>query len=220
MNALWDAADNTFFGAATQIITRPNLLPDRQVADYVEKLTVKCIVPKCFFSCTYGYMCGVHSAEKGLCISKSSLPDAGRGLFACKKYTYGEVIDVFFGIEYTNQTFDLWNKLERQVGLESSNMPSWMYALRTEKKDTGVYVPKVSTSSFAMYANDPQQYSRVNAQYRTEKQQFPQLLATKIIHPGQEIFVRYNRDFWKLYDMIHVSKLALELSNDVLDLSI
>jgi len=202
------ADDISFFGAESYRTRFP---------DYVEQLTIKCVARGCYSSCTYGYMCAKHAAEKGCCISTSSLPNAGRGLFACKKYRYGEVIDVFFGIEYKNQDFENWNKSERHLILESGNMPSWMYALRT----SGVYIPKLTTSSFAMYANDPRSYSRTNAIYRTDrKQQFPQLVASKIIHPGQEIFVRYDSQFWKMYEQLHTAQLMQELDNDILDLTI
>lgn len=123
-----------------------------------------------------------------LYLKKSTIPNAGLGLFTDKAIKKGDTV-----IEYTGE------------------IVTWPEALKRDKKGKGGYVFHITDKhcidaypvpdALAKYANDARGFSRVkgkknNSVYETRKKQ-AFIVATRNIDAGEEIFVWYGADYWK-----------------------
>lgn len=125
--------------------------------------------------------------EKYLYLDKSTLPNAGKGLFTKVNIRKGEKI-----IEYKGRIIT-WKQHEKLAEQDKGG-----YAFYVNKNyvidayDTPQY--------FARYANDARGISRLegvrnNAVYE-EKKKIVHIVATRNIPAGSEIFVSYGDEYW------------------------
>lgn len=118
-------------------------------------------------------------------VKKSSLPDAGKGLFTKKFIARGTRI-----VEYTGG-ITTWKEVDHKEG---SNGYIY-YVNRNHVIDAGPF-PK----ALARYANDARGLKRVkgltnNARYEQDGLSV-YITATKDIQAGAEIFVGYGKEYW------------------------
>jgi len=121
-------------------------------------------------------------------VKKSALPGAGKGLFALRTFRKGQRIT-----EYKGRLCP-WKTVAAFDGVNT-------YLMRINRYWAIDALPAVAT--LGRYANDaagtPGKTSRDNnALYVTEGRRCF-LEATKTILPGEEILVRYGKEFWKLH---------------------
>ncbi len=125
--------------------------------------------------------------EKYLMVKKSTLPNAGKGLFTKKEIAKGTRI-----VEYKGRLRE-WKEVKHLDGYNGYLMYITRHAVIDAK-------PAVNT--FGRYANDANGFVRVkglknNAEYVSEGNRC-YIEALRTIKKGEEIFVSYGRDFWKL----------------------
>ncbi len=134
-------------------------------------------------------------SEKHLFIKKSKLPNAGKGLFTKKEITKGIRI-----VEYKGK-LRKWKEVKHEDGHNGY----LMYITRNAVIDA---LP--STQALGRYANDANGSIRVeglknNCEYVSEgKKCFIESL--RPIKKGEEIFVGYGREFWRLQTKIFSHK--------------
>jgi uncharacterized protein len=127
-----------------------------------------------------------------LYLKKSKLPKAGKGLFTDEKLTRGDII-----CEYEGEIVPWSICLDRaEQGYEG-----YVFFISKNHCIDAYFTPE----AMGRYANDARGVSRVdglrnNAQYEIKvrdgkKRAF--IVATRTIHPSEEIFVDYGQDYWK-----------------------
>lgn len=126
-------------------------------------------------------------SETQLVVKRSTLPDAGKGLFTKKAIAKGSKI-----AEYTG-TITKWKEVEHQDG---SN-PYIFYVNKNHVIDANNH-----KDSVARYANDARGLTRVtgitnNAEFVEEGVRVF-LVAKKEIPKGAEIFVGYGKEYWEV----------------------
>ncbi|MBY0432792.1 MAG: SET domain-containing protein-lysine N-methyltransferase [Cyclobacteriaceae bacterium] len=134
--------------------------------------------------------------EKYLLIKKSTLPGAGLGLFAKKRFRKGDRI-----VEYKGRRLP-WREAKKEDGHNG-------YLLRLNR--TTAIDAQPYKKAMGRYANDAAGLSRIagkrnNAEYLTYGDQCF-IEATRTIRKGDEIFVSYGRDFWTLQRKLRRQKL-------------
>lgn len=127
-----------------------------------------------------------------LYLKKSLLPGAGKGLFTSEKLTRGDIV-----CEYEGEIVP-WSECERRADL---GYEGYVFFISKNRCVDAYFTPE----AMGRYANDAKGIGRVeglrnNAQYeikvrKGEKKVF--IVATRVIHPGDEIFVDYGSDYWK-----------------------
>jgi len=134
-----------------------------------------------------------------LLVKKSTLPNAGKGLFVKRDVKKGERIVEYIGEIITEKELDA--RAEKDI---------YGYAFFINKKKCidAYYTP----DELARYANDAKGLTRIkgvtnNAEYEIWKQR-GWIRATKDIKAGSEIFVSYGAEYWK--DMRYNIKLDAE----------
>jgi len=125
-------------------------------------------------------------------VKKSGLPNAGKGLFALQTFRRGEII-----CEYEGELVP-WSECERRSELGHEG---YVFFFSKNRCVDAYYTPW----AVGRYANDARGISRVeglrnNAQYvektkKGEKRVF--IVASRTIHPGEEILVHYGDDYWR-----------------------
>ena len=123
--------------------------------------------------------------KKNLVVKASTLPNAGNGLFTNVLIPKGTYI-----IEYTGKVSS-WKDVDHEDG-----MNAYIYFLNRNH----VINASKTKSALARYANDARGLSKVkgivnNAVYEEENKRVF-INAIKDIEPGQEIFVRYGKEYW------------------------
>ncbi|MBC7849873.1 MAG: SET domain-containing protein-lysine N-methyltransferase [Chitinophagaceae bacterium] len=123
--------------------------------------------------------------QKSLFVKKSSLPEAGKGLFTKTSIKKGTPI-----VEYKGK-ITTWKEVQHDEGKNGYIY----YITRNLVIDAGKY-----RSALARYANDARGLKRINgtrnnAKY-VEKGRQVFITATKDIQPGEEIFVGYGKEYW------------------------
>ncbi|RYY46832.1 MAG: SET domain-containing protein [Chitinophagaceae bacterium] len=123
--------------------------------------------------------------KKNLFVQASQLPNAGQGLFTKVFIPKGTYI-----IEYTGKVSS-WKDVDHEGGFNG-----YIYFLNRNH----VINASKHKAALARYANDAQGLAKVkgltnNAAYEEEKKRVF-IKATKDILPGQEIFVRYGKEYW------------------------
>jgi hypothetical protein len=142
-----------------------------------------------------GYYCVQHARSLlGLEVLDSTIPNAGKGLFATRPFRKGEIIEEYKGPIETKEEYD--------------EAPS-LYGLEISRGR--VINPINSTDCFARYANDARSQRRNNSQFYSERKYGRELavprfydgsggvaflVATKAIAAGEEIFAKYGGDYW------------------------
>lgn len=125
--------------------------------------------------------------EKHLFTKKSTLPNAGKGLFTKKEIAKGTRI-----VEYKGK-LRKWKEVKHLDGHNGY----LMYITRNAVIDA-----EPSTQTFGRYANDARGFVKLpglsnNCEYVSEgKKCF--IEATRHIKKGEELFVGYGREFWAL----------------------
>ncbi|MCD6066645.1 MAG: hypothetical protein K0S33_1471 [Bacteroidetes bacterium] len=120
-------------------------------------------------------------------VKKSTLPDAGKGLFTTTPIKKGERI-----VEYLGEIID-WKEYERRVAKDEDG-----YLFFVNKKHC---IDAFNTPQHvARYANDAQGLSKVkglknNSVYETEGNRCF-IIAKKDIAKNEEIFVSYTKEYW------------------------
>ncbi|MDQ6761584.1 MAG: SET domain-containing protein [Bacteroidota bacterium] len=134
-------------------------------------------------------------AKKNLCIKRSGIPKAGKGLFTKISIPKGAVIAEYEG-EITT-----WKKVQ-----QTNEFNGYVfYISKNHVIDARPYI-----KSFARYINDAKGITRIeglqnNSKYVNEDNRIF-IYAIKDIPAGSEIFVSYKKDYW---DVIrHNMKLA------------
>ncbi len=127
-----------------------------------------------------------------LYLKKSLLPGAGKGLFTSEKLTRGDIV-----CEYEGEIVP-WSECERRADL---GYEGYVFFISKNRCVDAYFTPE----AMGRYANDAKGIGRVeglrnNAQYeikvrKGEKKVF--IVATRTIHPGDEVFVDYGSDYWK-----------------------
>jgi SET domain-containing protein len=125
--------------------------------------------------------------EKKLKVKKSTLPNAGKGLFTTVDIPKGKRI-----VEYKG-TRTVWAEVEDDDGKNG-------YIFYINSKNVIDALPH--KNAFGRYANDARGITRVdgirnNAQYIIEKGRC-YIDAMKNIEAGEEILVSYSADYWRV----------------------
>jgi hypothetical protein len=134
--------------------------------------------------------------EKYLRVKKSKLPNAGKGLFTKKDIPKGTRI-----VEYKGK-LRAWKDVKHQDGYNGY----LMYITRNAVIDA-----QPALKTFGRYANDASGFVKVpglknNCEYVSEgKRCFIESLRS--IEKGEELFVSYGKDFWKLQRKIRTQKV-------------
>jgi SET domain-containing protein len=125
-------------------------------------------------------------------LKKSLLPGAGKGLFSSVKLTRGDIVCEYEGEIVT------WAECERRAEL---GYEGYAFFMTKHRCVDAFFTP----DALGRYANDAKGIGRVeglknNAQYEVKtrggiKKVF--IVATRTIHPGDEILVDYGDDYWK-----------------------
>ncbi len=122
-----------------------------------------------------------------LIVKKSTLPNAGKGLFTSTPIKKGTRV-----IEYLGEIID-WKEYERRVEKDEDG---YLFFINKKTCIDAWNTPEHK----ARYANDAAGLSKVkgmknNCEYEIEgKQCF--ILSTKDIAAGEEIFVSYTKEYW------------------------
>lgn len=126
--------------------------------------------------------------EKNLFLDKSTLPNAGKGLYTKVDIAKGEKI-----VEYKGEIIT-WKECEKRFGEDEGG-----YAFYVNSKHCidAFFTPQ----HLARYANDARGLSRIkgltnNAVYETMKDKKVFIVSTKKIPAGAEIFVSYGDEYW------------------------
>ena len=124
-----------------------------------------------------------------LIVKKSKIPGAGKGLFTTKPIAKGSRV-----IEYRGEII-AWKEYSQRV---KENKDGYLFFVSRK-----VCIDAFSTPQYkARYANDAMGYVRVkgvrnNSQYETEGDRCF-IVSTRNINAGEEIYVDYTRDYWKV----------------------
>jgi SET domain-containing protein len=140
-------------------------------------------------------------------VKKSGLPKAGKGLFALQTFRRGEII-----CEYEGELVP-WSECERRSELGHEG---YVFFFSKNRCVDAYYTPW----AVGRYANDARGISRIdglrnNAQYvekmkKGEKRVF--IVASRTIHPGEEILVHYGDDYWRY--LSKTRELFLEMERE------
>ena len=126
--------------------------------------------------------------EKHLFLDKSTLPNAGKGLFTNVEIPKGEKI-----VQYKGEIIT-WKECEKRFGEDEGGYAFYV----TSKHCIDAYF---TPQHLARYANDARGLSRIkgitnNSVYETMKDKKVFIVSTKKIPAGAEIFVSYGDEYW------------------------
>jgi hypothetical protein len=158
----------------------------------INQNTINCSYNNCNEQTDKGYLCKNHLlSQLGLFIDKSQIPNSGLGLFSNRFFRKGDIICDYRGQKILNTTVSKDNK----------------YILEIDKKYSIDGEP--STCNFGRFANMARTKDtelktgkklKNNSQITNAKP--PNIVATRIIHPGDEILLSYGRVYWKDEDKL------------------
>ncbi len=122
-----------------------------------------------------------------LLVKKSTLPQAGKGLFTTKRILKDEKI-----VEYKGEIID-WKEYEKRV---KEDKDGYLFYINKKRCIDAFNTPQHK----ARYANDAAGLSRMkglknNAVYEIFEDKC-YIVATRTIEAGEEIFVSYSKDYW------------------------
>ncbi len=121
-------------------------------------------------------------------VKKSQLPNAGKGLYTTTFLPKGTLIVEYLGDIYT------WKECEKRA---LSNKEGYVFYVNSKYCIDAFDTPQ----HLARYANDAAGFSRYtncknNSVYFKEKKR-AYIKCTRNIHPGEEIFVSYGKEYWQ-----------------------
>ncbi len=133
-------------------------------------------------TCIVGPWCWQHlELTQGLKVGPSTIPGAGKGLFAVKKFKAHDIIT-----EYTGK------RITAAKALKSKSQ----YIIDTYNQNQKVNARKTNSTP-GRYANDVRgTRKRPNAQLVAEPNEWPAIQAVRAIQPGTEILVKYGDYYW------------------------
>lgn len=140
-------------------------------------------------------VCHAHRKQLGLRVKKSTIPDAGKGLFATRKFKKNEIIGQYGG--------------EVISGAEVTDRYSAGTAPYTLKIGANRYVDSACKRTLMSTANSKKVRSHNNAKFSTvpTANNNINVRATKTIQPGSEIYVFYGDGYWNtVADTNHTTK--------------
>lgn len=125
-----------------------------------------------------------------LSIKKSKIPDAGKGLFANRLFRRGEAI-----VEYKGEVLT-WKECERRNEARKKGFCGYYFFINNRRCIDAQNTPE----ELARYANDAAGFVRIpgirnNSRYEIIKGK-PFIIASRNIHPGDEIYVSYGKEYW------------------------
>ena len=125
--------------------------------------------------------------EKYLTVKRSKIPGAGKGLFTCRFISKGTLI-----VEYKGRV-STWKKV-----LGGKVFNGYVYYLKRDHVIDAMTYKK----AFARFANDADGQSNMEELINNSKFMVQDdkvfIRATKDICAGQEIFVSYGKEYWKV----------------------
>jgi|ERR1035437_1776920 SET domain-containing protein len=130
-----------------------------------------------------------------LYLGKSTIPNAGKGLFTKKSIKKGETISEFLGRLITDEQCDIINDESVETGAAD-------YFITLS---SGEILDTYGFDCFAMFANDAEGYQKTkefsnNSEIEeSEDGRTITLVATKDISEGSEIFADYGKEYWDAY---------------------
>ena len=132
----------------------------------------------------YGYYCYVHNKyRKGLRIKESTIPDAGRGLYAEKPYKQGQIVSQYRGQKLKKREID------KKYGEQGD------FTVCHGNKPNNICVDAaVTSSSNGRYANTTNERNNVELKYKKANKTF-RLIATEPISTSREIFTDYGQTY-------------------------
>jgi len=119
-------------------------------------------------------------------IDKSTIPDAGFGVFALK-------------------TIKPWTNICKYGGQIYSNISEMKFAKKTGESDAAYYSPTYLTgiigskTTYGPLINDPRDETKLNCRIVYSKKQFRVIALESEIEIGEELFLSYGEDYWKKF---------------------
>lgn len=128
------------------------------------------------------------AAAMALKVKKSSLPNAGKGLFTTTPIKKGERI-----VEYLGEIID-WKEYEKRVERDEDG---YLFFINKKHCIDAFNTPQ----HVARYANDAEGLSKVkglknNAEYQIVDKNKCFIVAKKDIEKNSEVFVSYTKEYW------------------------
>lgn len=144
----------------------------------------------------YGGLCEKHANSIGLAVYKSTIKDAGKGLFATKHFKKGSYI-----CRYGDKQNVMILKEFKQRVKSGELTDEYMYCdgdLR--RNDTKCWDATDPQSTLARYSNDASfndhKHGNINNAEFTTRYGYPWIVATKNIKKYEEIFTNYGDQYW------------------------
>lgn len=142
-------------------------------------------------TCKYGPYCWQHTRSKyNVAVRKSTIPNAGSGLFAIESFNEGAKICPYTGELLTKEEVDA------RYG-DDENVAEYVYRISKKRKGPTYIDASKTNACVARYANHDE--NRANAEFKdppADKPPIVWIVATKKIRPGEEIFVNYGEEYW------------------------
>lgn len=115
-------------------------------------------------------------------IKKSTIPKAGKGVFAQESFKKGEIIGKYTGERISKKTFDEFTNARRAYVLEiiKSNRRYLVDAFDPEK------------SGWPRYINHHPKRTKPNVEFMEDGR----IQVIRYIKPGDELFIDYGDDYW------------------------
>lgn len=125
--------------------------------------------------------------SKNLKVDTSTIPNAGKGLFAKKEYDVDDYI-----CKFTGDYIDADELKRRDIG--GARSAYFIYI------DDDTTLDVYNSKCFAKYANDAEGFKKIRGKRNnaalTQSGKTIYIRAIKHINPGDEIFVGYGKDYW------------------------
>ena len=164
------------------------ILPQLPIEVLIECAAITTAGTECAQFTDKGHLCAQHAQLLlGVRVKPSLIPGAGGGLFAAgRDFHKGDVICEYLGVQMASLTFQA--------------NPS-AYAVRLYR---GVLDARRTCDGFGRYANAANSARQANAQLISERKLIGRrgsgrrifLQATKAIHDGEEVLVKYGSGYW------------------------
>ncbi len=140
-------------------------------------------------ACTTGPRCWQHTKiVEGVRVKRSSIPQAGLGLFASRPFAPNEFVSTYGGEQVT----------EAQLRQRYENTPYAPFGVYTMEVGRDRYVDaRNSNSGNARYINDARGTNKTNNTRITRSTNSARKLkTTRRVAAGAEFFVNYGQDYW------------------------
>ncbi len=143
------------------------------------------------FTRAFGARLAAYHDVSRLIIRTSTIPGAGRGLFAACFFEPGDVVCFYTGVVWT------WSAQQRL-----KDRSYLLFLGHNETFSTDIFVdPRTTPSVKARYINDPRNPRLYNVRWETTPSDTAlfrcPVVATRAIAAGDEIFVDYGESFWR-----------------------